>query len=369
MPAQTGAPASHEIEVSVFGRGYGESVAVHIGSGQWLLVDSLLNAQGNPAALVYLSEIGVNAAEAVKCIVATHWHDDHVAGLSQIYEQCPKAQLSFPLALKRDEFRAFRKAVSSSGTERFGSGVRELEKVASAQRMLKRPAVRFAKANTILMRSTPAALAHQLPVSVELLSPSDDDIQEFLTQVASVRAPEPVGRAQPFARNDVSVAAWISIGPHRVLLGADLEVTSSPHTGWNAVVTSPAQLDGTAAIIKVPHHGSHNGHHPQVWSKLLTQQPTAVLAPFNRNPKLPRDSDIDRIVALTPNAFGTGRPLSRTKKRDSTVEKTLKENGLIVSAISDVGHVRARLDPNDPSGVWTVELFNGAARLDQLRAA
>ena len=32
-------PASHEIEITVFGPGYGEAIAVHLGEQQWMLID------------------------------------------------------------------------------------------------------------------------------------------------------------------------------------------------------------------------------------------------------------------------------------------------------------------------------------------
>lgn len=36
-------PAADEIEFSLFGPGYGEAVAVHLGDGTWLLIDSCID--------------------------------------------------------------------------------------------------------------------------------------------------------------------------------------------------------------------------------------------------------------------------------------------------------------------------------------
>ena len=33
-------PASDEVELSLFGPGYGEAIAVHVGDGKWILIDS-----------------------------------------------------------------------------------------------------------------------------------------------------------------------------------------------------------------------------------------------------------------------------------------------------------------------------------------
>jgi hypothetical protein len=48
----------------LIGPGYGESIIVHLGDGEWMIVDSCVQRldQGNPqsAAVAYLREIGVD---------------------------------------------------------------------------------------------------------------------------------------------------------------------------------------------------------------------------------------------------------------------------------------------------------------------
>lgn len=76
------APAPDQIEISVFGPGFGECVLVHLGEGHWIIVDSCMNRTvRKPAALAYFDEIGIDPAAAVEAVVATHWHDDHVSGI------------------------------------------------------------------------------------------------------------------------------------------------------------------------------------------------------------------------------------------------------------------------------------------------
>jgi len=108
-------PASHELEVSLFGPGYGECVLVHLGSGEWLIIDSCINQYngGNPA-LDYLKSLGIDPNEAVKLIVASHWDDDHVRGLSGILEECREASFVRSLALDN---MAFIELVESAGVD------------------------------------------------------------------------------------------------------------------------------------------------------------------------------------------------------------------------------------------------------------
>ena len=81
----------------MFGLGFGEAAAVHVGDDEWLLIDSCKLA-GTNIPLSYLETIGVGF-DAVKAVVATHWDLDHVEGLAEIVAACPQALLITPAAL------------------------------------------------------------------------------------------------------------------------------------------------------------------------------------------------------------------------------------------------------------------------------
>lgn len=62
-------PDDQELEIMVFGPGYGEAIAVHVGERNWLLVDSCIDPDSKqPASYTYLQQIGVHADD-VKAIV------------------------------------------------------------------------------------------------------------------------------------------------------------------------------------------------------------------------------------------------------------------------------------------------------------
>jgi len=49
------------LEVSLFGPGYGECVVVHLGFGDWVVVDSCIEPDSrDPIALAYFSAIGTD---------------------------------------------------------------------------------------------------------------------------------------------------------------------------------------------------------------------------------------------------------------------------------------------------------------------
>jgi glyoxylase-like metal-dependent hydrolase (beta-lactamase superfamily II) len=96
----TDCPTDDELEITLFGSGYGESIVVHTGNNRWLLVDSSVNRDGNqPSALRYLSGLGVDISTQVMGVVVTHWHDDHVRGIGEIAEKCTSAKFYLSAAL------------------------------------------------------------------------------------------------------------------------------------------------------------------------------------------------------------------------------------------------------------------------------
>ena len=95
------------IEVSLFGPGYGECVVLHLGAGDWAIVDSCIDHRtGQPAALAYLSSLGIDPAVAVKLVAVTHAHDDHIRGIADVLAACESARFVRPVATSRNEFLA-----------------------------------------------------------------------------------------------------------------------------------------------------------------------------------------------------------------------------------------------------------------------
>ncbi len=365
------APASSEIEVSIFGRGYGESVLLHVGDGAWIVIDSLLDRAGKPAAIGYLQSIGVDPANAIELILATHWHDDHVRGLAEIYRVATRAKLALPGALQADEWRAFHRAARERGTERFKSGVAELDRLSELRAATGRPPFLLTRLNHILLRKHPTDMSHGQSVTVEALAPADADLTAFYQALSRYEFDDSASRVETaaFDRNDVSVAAWVRVGSHRLLLGADLEVFSNRDRGWDAVLQSPAPLDGRAGVFKIAHHGSQNGHHAGIWASHVDSDPVAVLAPWNRGTKLPKPEDVKRITSLTTKAYAASQMSRKSPTRPAVVEKTLREQGLETRARpSDVGQVRLRLDLAKAGASWSVELIDGAVSLKSLAA-
>jgi hypothetical protein len=151
-------------------------------------------------------------------------------------------------------------------------------------------------------------------------------------------------RAVALTPNRAAVVIHLTVGTRTLLLGADLEDGGGPTLGWRAVVSSTTRPQSAANVYKVAHHGSANGHNGDVWSKMLTPTPYALVTPFSSGRRfLPAEDDIARLNALTPHAYCTAQPGGVSpRRREPAVERTLRE----VAPLRRAG-ARAK---NDPEG-------------------
>lgn len=370
-------PDPDEIEVSVFGPGFGEAIAIHIGEGRWILIDSCQESDADtPASIEYLKRLDVELQEAVKLVVATHWHDDHVRGISKVVNTCTSALFVCSAATSTKEFRHLaaipevtNNKVKSSSFKEMGRVFRTLYERGNNVRSTPFPKITRACANRHLFKAQIVVREENVDVAVFALSPSDADVSKALTHFSTLASQE--GRhnyyVPPLQPNHSSVVIWVQVGNHHVLLGGDLEVTDDPDTGWLAVFDSLVIPD-QATMFKISHHGSENGDHDEIWAKLLAEDPIAVLTPYRLGGNfLPRISDIVRLLNRSPHIYITAPPAARKSKWRGAVKDIIDEmTTTMTEYYSGWGHVRLRQKITASSG-WHVELFGDARRLVSLQ--
>ncbi|MGA1826416.1 MAG: MBL fold metallo-hydrolase [bacterium] len=367
-------PLDDEIEVSIFGPGYGESVVVHVGEGEWIIVDSCIDPiVKKPNPLTYLQQLGVNPAKAVKQIIATHWHDDHIRGLGKIVRECNSAEFVCSGALTTKEFLTLVRAygahtmMKSSGVQEFYEIINSLKERKHIKNDLIPP--KFASADRCLWQRSQNDLEGRRCCAIYALSPSDTSILQSKLEIEKFipHYGETKKRIALFP-NYLAVVLWIKIGSIYILLGSDLEEFGNPRTGWSAIVTSKTRPKGRASLFKLPHHGSSTADHPKVWEEMLKANPIAVLTPFIKGKTLlPTKQDIERIYARTDQAYATSTFMHKSKtKRPNIVTKQVKE---IVRSIHTVpsskGQIRIRIKIEDKNLPCKAELFGDAIPLNQ----
>lgn len=365
----TSAPGSQELEVSVFGPGFGECILLHLGDGHWAVIDSCLDATSKqPAALHYLNGFGVAPATSIQLVVATHWHDDHMDGISKVFQAATGATFACTAAVQQPEFNDILAAwtgtqflAGGSGIDEFRSILAELRKRSSSARKV---APKLAGVGRTLWPIS--GKANPCGMSIKCLSPSDAAVLATISRLKGV-APvsSKVRRRLPHLKeNDTSVVLSVEAAGHRILLGGDLHVRADRSLGWLAIVDDHDGSDARHHAFKIPHHGSPTGDHDDVWNKLTVEQTCAVTTPFvGGSVRLPSAEDCQRILSKTQNAYLSAPPLpGKFRDTNKAVERTVQETTRSVHLVpGKYGHVRLRKHLNtDPSMPWHVELFGSA---------
>ncbi|HPW35577.1 MAG: Metallo-beta-lactamase superfamily protein [Deltaproteobacteria bacterium ADurb.Bin135] len=337
-------PEPDELEVSVFGPGYGESIVLHLCDDNWVIVDSCINPKVNePAPLFYLNQLNIDLEQCVKQVIATHWHDDHIRGLGKIVKACPNAKFICSGALRNKYFTQLtiiykdRTLLGSSGIDEFSEVFLALQERAEEW---KNPTL--AVADRILWKSSDSKS------SIYALSPSDAAIiaSEIEFEQFIPSAKQPKKRLLPANLNHTAVVLLAMVQDFSILLGSDLQEVGNPVMGWSVIVDSQLRPQEKASFFKIPHHGSENAHHGRVWEEMLMHQPIAALTPFeNGGTCLPTKKDIERICLHTNIAYSTAPVGIKHKvKRDRTVEKTILETARNIRKINvSLGQVRLRM--------------------------
>ena len=315
------------------------------------------------AAIAYLREVDVDLSRVSK-VITTHWHDDHIGGLSHVVDACGSADFCCAVALREPEFLGFASVYAEADPSPMARSTREIIEVLELLESR-------GKIPTFLVRDTLIRRTDR-NISVYALSPSNERIRDFLTNVvrhmpALKTTRTRVGDMSP---NAIAVAILIDLGEDAILLGADVEET--PGGAWSTIVVSSEAVRGhRSSVYKVAHHGSETGECAAIWDTLLLPSPFAVLTPYSRGPRpLPSAEAVARLLQRTPHAYSTARLTSTApRRRDVAVERTLRENGWKIRAVEPkAGHVRLRRRLGDPAGQWCVELRHNATHLSHIRS-
>ena len=220
-------PGDDVVEVAVFGPGKGESVLVHLGYGSWLVVDSCVDLAGASAPLAYLDSIGV-ARDSIEMVLASHWHDDHIAGLSQVVQSAPSARFACSQALQTDEFLNLVAAADLRPMVRATSGVREFGRVLAVLTETNRKPAWAGVDRLLISRTDPCV------VRAHALSPSDAAMTESFHRFGELlrMQDDPNRRSVPRPeRNPAAVVLHLTVGNATMLLCSDLEIDRDTSKG------------------------------------------------------------------------------------------------------------------------------------------
>lgn len=352
-------PHLAEINLLGTGGGYGESIVVHIGNNEWIVIDSCQDPYSKESLpLKFLKSRSVNLSN-VKLIVCTHWDDDHIRGISELLNNAPNATFSFArvndltkfLQLVRIDYEKLKKIASNSSTTEFNKCLEILQKKKSIRK--------FAEADKLLYTTQ----YKDSKIEVYSLSPSDLSSHIFDLEISTLMKEYSALNKKLIKQspNDRSVVMLLKLGRHNVLLGADLEVSKNSELGWLHIINKSQVIKGTekSTYFKIPHHGSENGYHEEIWSELLFEKPIATITPWNKKEKLPKKDMLNRYNILSKELYITSPTLvsSKPKKRDKNIDKIIKQfNSSVRELKFQYGVVSSSIDISDAQSSWNTIL-------------
>ena len=333
---------------------------MHLGHGAWGVIDSCRYPQTNePVPLVYLTRLGIDPQQ-VRFIFASHWHDDHIQGLAETLEACSDAEFGCSAAYTGPQFEAlvleYPKSIKSAPIQEMRRCFELIEKKPPEGPVHHTP-TRIVERSRVWASDDSAVVVVALAPTAQAIARAENDIVTQLLPRAKKR--RAFGRLTP---NQGSIVVAIELAADSVLLGGDLEEARSGGSGWSAIVAHLGGSYRASSVFKVPHHGSANAHYDGQWTKLLVEKPIAVCTTYSAS-RLPRLSDLDRLVRLSDSLFVAGSRDEYNVQLSRAERHAMKNDQVTVERARDLGHVRLRQKMPAAAKGWSVELSEGATSI------
>ena len=328
------------IEVIIFGKGYGESILIHI-KDKWIVVDSFIEPKSRiPIALKYLRDNGYDI-EDICGIICTHWDNDHVVGISQIIEQHSEG-LTICLPIVFDDNRFYQYVLFNSDGA-IGSTSEFLEVL----RLIKRK-----KINRLYALSGRELFQKELKdqeVCVKALSPNDKQFTVFLDSI-SIPQKGQTKKHIPLEENKISVVTYIKTFVDSILLGGDME--NSPD-GWESICS--CFFEGKSHVFKVPHHGSETGYNPVVWVTMV-EKPISIITRFNQK-RLPTPEMIKNIAKESAAVYVVGPLPEKDRNTIRRVKKYGDFNTILSMSMIDYDYGYVKLSKSTKEEDWKISTY------------
>ncbi len=345
-------PSQDEIEITLIGTGggYGESVVLKINDCEWVIIDSCINPDTKfPLSIEYLSKIGVDYKTNVKFVICTHWHNDHILGISKTLELCENAEFCAPHVNNTKMFTYYvnmdyakMKKGSISSFNEFKDCM-EIIKTRGDKNIVKR------MRSDLVLHAKNMTLSSGEVIKTELcsLSPSDAVIANFDHEISTLFSNFDLSKKTVVEKsaNEKSSVIYLRYSEFTALLGADLEVSIAQNEGWKDIFNNSNLINGQSIIYKIPHHGSENGYDKKIYEKLISPHAISKMSPWNKSTKLPQPEMLKTYQTHSQNLYITS-PVDiskKPKKRDKSTEKIIR---LFTRKLSEVrfnqGIVRTR---------------------------
>lgn len=411
-------PLSNEIEVTLIGAasGMGESVVIHLGNNEWMVVDSCIDSiTKNSLPLQYLEEIGIDVSTCLKHVVCTHWHEDHIQGLHMVLNKCGNDAVFYvPTATDRKQFFYYvsreKYDIKKEGSSVFkelmncldvacNKGIK-LKQVLQDTMLFRRNSNIPTKCSALspsqganlmfqqeLANATYAykKTAEQQKAIIEYSGIEDAKImQEEILQELEDAVNEPIEEAPDNEKIDLSyydnfrdakqvklntrcMAMVLSVNNHHIVLGADLE--KDKDNGWESVLNECSCItDIRAGMFKIPHHGSDTGHYEAFITNHVKSNATSKLTTWTKGGLfLPKKEIVQKYYNHSQNLYISTLQLGKKQLLvDKSTKKQMTESVDSITLLNTTpGIIRSRILYDSDSDDWTTQCFGSAKKLNQ----
>jgi len=356
-----GKPAKNELEVTLIGAGSnaGESIVVHLADNKWMIIDSC-KSDGEVLPLYYLQKKEINLGDVI-FVMCTHWHSDHVRGLSNVISACPNAKLILPAFFTQK--KAYEVLFASSVTNQ-SPVAKELH---ACLNILKEREGALKKPMYLGPRDElKTILCDGVNVEVRSFSPSDY-MKELYDKLLAYSTFKEMAETD-MEPNMCSSVIDISTDNHllSVLLGADLECNREKKEdldckslcadcfalGWCNIITESDKFKERAKYnyIKAAHHSSVTGYCPELMDSKVDKERTVITTTVFENGagvRLPKEDMLRLYLSKADNYYITAQQSKPVVVKDGKTEiEELKHNGVekVKAVESQCGIISHRFD-------------------------
>lgn len=344
-------PHADQLIVSIFGKSsfYGECILIHLGNHEWLVKDSFqVKEKGGkvPVAQKYLQELyGVDEwSKKIKYIVISHWHDDHLHGVSKLVNQAENLRYLFV-----SEAMSFVNLLELSKIDSENNGInsstKEVHKISDWKKKGKN-SNKFFSINSASVESINSKLIKFISPTVSVVNKS----KEYIADQIFLLQNKPSSAVVPPKENSASASIKLecNITKESVLLGADIE------DSWSEIIER-LKSNGPilkSIIYKVAHHGSENEFDERIWKELLATDPISIITCWKEG-ILPKIDIARKIQNLSKETYITANRFPEFEERR-------------LQSLKTYGHVKCSYLDNEKK--WDIQTYETARNLSEILA-
>jgi hypothetical protein len=351
-------PKNNEVEITLFGNGYGESIVIYIPEVGWGIIDSFqteIEGRTIIPPLEYLKELLYPDYPRLAFILLTHPHEDHYLGFDNILRDYPggieKIYWYQGDGIRELKVYWLQQKIANNGVLPNYSRIHEAIRKAIKQGVTER---RLSELTEVVdKRHIKIDNYGYTDISIKALSPGASAERKYVEllhkAITDIKQGKPVFQLNDHSHNLLSVALYITLGDLKILLGSDVENTHGDDTAWQGILHNTG-VNLSAQLVKVSHHGSKNGYYKKAWDMHCEDtKPIAIIAPYNRTSSaLPNSALINELKGKCKNVGVSGtveesKTLTKHYKRNvATAIKYTTRSFRVLTKPKSVGFIRNR---------------------------